>query len=91
MGPADSHGQTIPNRGSLYSLSSKSVKKHLSNIGISNGLAWNTKTNKMYYVDTLFPGLYQFDYDPATGNIGKYRLTLLLIIIYRMSFKMRGL
>lgn len=71
MGPYGVDGKTIPISGNLYSLSCRHVKRHLTNIGISNGLAWNTKTNKMYYIDTLFPGIYQFDYDHATGHICK--------------------
>lgn len=71
MGPNGPDGKTIPQRGSLYSLTKMNLKKHASEIGISNGLAWNTKTQKMYYIDTLFPGVYQYDYEPETGNICK--------------------
>ncbi|CAH0557444.1 unnamed protein product [Brassicogethes aeneus] len=69
MGPADENGDTIPGRGSLYSYSKGLLLKHETNIGISNGLAWDVKENKMYYIDTLFPGVYQYDYDPKTGTI----------------------
>ncbi|XP_057653073.1 regucalcin-like isoform X1 [Diorhabda carinulata] len=61
MGPADDKGETIPNRGALYSLEKGKLKKKLSNIGISNGLAWDTKNMKMYYVDTLQPKVFQYD------------------------------
>lgn len=71
MGPNGPDGKVIPNKGSLYSLTGRDLKKHVSEIGISNGLAWNTKTKKMYYIDTLFPGVYQYDYDPETNNICK--------------------
>jgi gluconolactonase len=42
-----------------------------SKIGISNGLAWNTATNKFYYVDSLAFDVKEFDYDPITGDICK--------------------
>ncbi|CAG9833814.1 unnamed protein product [Diabrotica balteata] len=70
MGPAGADGETIPQRGALYSVEKGSVKKHLSNIGISNGLAWNTKKMKMYYLDTLQPKVFQYDItkDGAISN-----------------------
>lgn len=81
MGPTGPDGKTIPICGNLYSLSHRQVKRHLTNIGISNGLAWDTKTNKMYYIDTLFPGIYEFDYDHGTGHICKH-----FIYIYHVAF-----
>lgn len=40
-------------------------------VRISNGLAWNEKTNKFYYIDSCDLDVKEFDYDPATGNICK--------------------
>ena len=38
-------------------------------VGISNGLAWNEKTNKFYYIDSVDSDVKEFDYDPVTGNL----------------------
>nr|CAH7744474.1 unnamed protein product [Callosobruchus chinensis] len=61
MGPTSEDGTTENHKGALYSLTKGTLKKHESNIGISNGLAWDTKTNKMYYIDTLVPCVFQYD------------------------------
>lgn len=38
-------------------------------IGVSNGLTWNEKTNKFYYIDSCDLDVKEFDYDPKTGSI----------------------
>lgn len=45
-----------------------------NNIGVSNGLTWNEKTNKFYYIDSVDHDVKEFDYDPATGNICEFSL-----------------
>lgn len=40
-----------------------------SEIGVSNGLTWNEKTNKFYYIDSVDLDVKEFDYDPKSGNI----------------------
>ncbi|XP_018331278.1 regucalcin [Agrilus planipennis] len=74
MGPTGPDGVTIPKMGSLYSLSRRTIKKHEGNVSISNGCAWNIKTRKMYYIDTLFPGVYEYDYDLNTGDISNRKV-----------------
>lgn len=69
MGPNGPDGEVIPGKGSLFSVSGRTLSKHASGIGISNGLAWNIAKGKMYYIDTLFPGVYQYDFNSTTGNI----------------------
>ncbi|KAJ8918478.1 hypothetical protein NQ315_008175 [Exocentrus adspersus] len=61
MGPSDAEGNITPGKGSLYSLCKGVLKKHDSNIGCSNGLAWNIKEEKLYHVDTLVPAVFQYD------------------------------
>jgi sugar lactone lactonase YvrE len=41
----------------------------IQNVGISNGLAWNAKENKFYFVDSVDFDIKEFDYDPVTGNL----------------------
>lgn len=47
------------------------VKQLFENIYISNGLTWNTKTNKFYYIDSCSYDVKEFDYDGATGDLCK--------------------
>lgn len=36
---------------------------------ISNGMAWNVKTNKFYLIDSCDFDVKEFDYDPFTGDL----------------------
>ncbi|XP_054738925.1 regucalcin-like [Anastrepha obliqua] len=54
--------------GELYRFEKgKPIAVVKSNIGISNGLAWNEKTKKMYYIDTSDFEVKEYDYDFETG------------------------
>ncbi|XP_054272316.1 regucalcin-like [Macrosteles quadrilineatus] len=56
--------------GSFYLLQhDKKVVKHLSNVSISNGLAWSLDKKKMYYIDSLKYGIDSYDYDETSGTI----------------------
>lgn len=58
--------------GSFYKYAKdENVAKLRGDIGISNGLAWNTTTNKFYYIDSCQLDVKEFDYDPKTGNLCK--------------------
>lgn len=41
------------------------------NIGMGNGMAWNSTWNKMYFVDSYDLKVYEFDYELKTGNISE--------------------
>lgn len=47
-----------------------------TNIGVSNGLTWNTEKKKFYYIDTCTSDVKEFDYDATTGNICRFRLNV---------------
>uniref|UniRef100_A0A6B2E813 Regucalcin n=1 Tax=Phlebotomus kandelakii TaxID=1109342 RepID=A0A6B2E813_9DIPT len=56
--------------GALYRFTKGGVYDKLkSNIGISNGLAWNEKTNKFYYIDSCALDVKEHSYNPVTGEI----------------------
>lgn len=56
--------------GSLYLLESDlTVCKMISDIKVSNGLAWNKAANKMFYIDTRQFKIMSFDFDLSTGDI----------------------
>lgn len=60
--------------GSLYKHSKENgFEKIRENIGVSNGLAWNEKNNKMYYIDSCDMDVKEFDYDSKTGDICKLK------------------
>jgi sugar lactone lactonase YvrE len=55
-------------QGSLYSFTFDEKtrklipKKHLDNVGISNGIVWNKTGDTMYYIDSFAEGIFAFDY-----------------------------
>lgn len=60
--------------GSLYHCAKdQAVAPLKKDIGVSNGLTWNTKTNKFYFIDTCTSDVKEFDYDVKTGKICKCR------------------
>lgn len=91
MGTIDREGNITPGKGSLYSLHKGVLKRHESGIGCSNGLAWDTKQTKMYYVDTLVPAVFQYDYS-NTGTLSKLVPAPINLINYKvLSFLMNYL
>lgn len=70
MGPEPEIGKLEKEKGSLYTLVGRNrVKRHLSKVSIANGLAWNVKAKKMYYIDSPKRTVDQYDYDMAKGEI----------------------
>lgn len=61
-------------RGKFYKYNGGSMEVIKDNIGISNGLAWNEATNKMYYIDTADFDIKEYDYDFTLGELSKYSL-----------------
>ncbi|XP_072381101.1 regucalcin-like [Diabrotica undecimpunctata] len=55
--------------GTLYSIQNKKASPHFSNIGIANGIAFNTDLKKMYYIDSRTGTVDQYDWDVVTGKI----------------------
>lgn len=52
------------------------VKDLLHNIHCSNGLAWNEKAGKFYYIDSCKLNVLEFDYDQKNGEICEYEIFL---------------
>jgi len=72
MGHETAPTQVERYQGSLYSLDADhSVKKHVDNIDISNGLAWSLDNTVLYYIDSLPRKIYAFDFDLSTGSLCK--------------------
>jgi sugar lactone lactonase YvrE len=59
---------------SLYSITSDgTIRQQLTNVGVSNGLAWNEGETTMYYIDTKRNSVDGFDFNSATGHLGTRR------------------
>lgn len=72
MGPEPEIGKLEKERGSLYTLVGRNkVKTHLTKVSIANGLAWNVKLKKMYYIDSPRRTVDQYDYNMEKGEISK--------------------
>ena len=67
--------ETGPN-GSLYSLDGKSLSKLLSNVTISNGMAWSPDHKTFYYIDTPTREVRAFEYDLENGTISDPRVII---------------
>lgn len=56
--------------GSLYCLSKNArIEKKLSDITISNGLAWNQNADKFYHIDSPTGNIYSYSFNLKTGAI----------------------
>ncbi|MDR2674367.1 MAG: SMP-30/gluconolactonase/LRE family protein [Opitutaceae bacterium] len=51
-------------------------RRLLSNVSISNGLAWSADHSRMYYIDTPTRAVSVFDYDLGNGVMGNRRVAV---------------
>lgn len=59
--------------GTLYRYTNgDEVKPLVEKIGISNGLAFDEKKRKFYYIDSCGSNVREYDWDPKTGDISKW-------------------
>ncbi len=58
--------------GSLYSLDQElQTRKHVSGVGIANGLCWSPDASLMYFADSARRVIYRYEFDPVAGSPGK--------------------
>lgn len=57
--------------GSLYRFDNPNVTMLRDSVGISNGLAWNEKLGKFYYIDSVARNVKVYDYESSTGHISE--------------------
>ena len=50
------------------------MTKKLSDISMSNGMAWNKEQTTMYYIDSIPRKVYSFDYSAEKGEISNQRV-----------------
>jgi sugar lactone lactonase YvrE len=66
------NGGTPP--GALHAVDrTMAVRRHLENLGCSNGLAWNPARGEFYFIDSLAHCIDCFRWDPETGNLSALR------------------
>jgi sugar lactone lactonase YvrE len=78
MGPEEPGTGVVPKQGSLYLLGSDGLDAKVTEVDVSNGLAWNANATLMYYVDTGTGRVDVFDYDNDFGVISKKLAHILL-------------
>lgn len=60
--------------GALYRLDTdQSLHTMQTHVTVSNGLGWSPDNRIMYYCDTTPRTIWQYDFDPATGDIANRR------------------
>jgi sugar lactone lactonase YvrE len=63
--------------GSLYALDKDySIKKKITGVSCSNGLAWSPDLDTFYYIDTPTLQVAAYQYDSLTGKISKKRIVI---------------
>ena len=61
--------------GALYSLDgARGLRKHLTGVGVSNGLAWSADGSQFFYVDSKIGTIDGFDFDRARGQLSNRRV-----------------
>ncbi|XP_011881379.1 PREDICTED: regucalcin-like isoform X2 [Vollenhovia emeryi] len=69
------NGVAPPDLGSLYRVDDNlKPEKEISPVTISNGLAWNSKDDTFYYIDSPTRQVAAYDYDPNLGKISNRRI-----------------
>lgn len=84
MGPQmeDNPGHYHKRRGALYSVElDGTVIKRLTDVSISNGMAWSSDNKKFYYVDTYKFAVESYDFDIVSGNLSESFYGHFLIVI----------
>lgn len=81
---ADNPGHYHKHLGSLYSVEPDgSINKRLSNVSISNGMAWSMDNKVFYYIDTYKFAVEAYDFDITTGDLSECLATQIVFnIIY---------
>jgi sugar lactone lactonase YvrE len=66
-----------PGKGSFYAFDTDhSVSKKISNVSISNGMAWSADHKTFYYIDTPTFTVAAYDFDKNTAEIGNKRVVI---------------
>lgn len=67
---------TVEKSGSLFKIERGKAIKVISNITISNGIAWSEDNKTMYYIDSPTKEVAAFDFDIIKGEISNKRIAV---------------
>lgn len=74
---SEEHGDVFGARiGNFYRFENGTPTKLRGNISVSNGLAWDERRNKFYYIDSADFDIKEFDYDPSSGTISNEKVLI---------------
>ncbi len=63
--------------GSLYCLETDlSIRRVITDVGVSNGLGWSPDNKTMYYIDTSTQTVVAYDFELSTGEIDNRRVVV---------------
>ena len=63
--------------GNFYSMTQYGrIRKWFGDVGISNGVVWNSDETRMYYIDTTAEAMFAFDFDAEKGEISNRRIAI---------------
>ena len=65
----------IPGKGTFYAFKSKTAKKLVDHVTISNGLAWSADEKKLFYIDSFSYRVDSFDYDAEKEELSTCHLS----------------
>jgi len=70
------HGVSDP-VASLYKVSNDfAITQKVSDVTVSNGIAWSVDGTKMYYIDSPTYSVREFEYDTVRGDIGESKIVI---------------
>lgn len=73
------------NQGALYSFKNCDMKKLLSNVSTSAGMAWNNNGNMFFYTDCSEYRVERYCFNSDTCDLGVNTTHFLIIILTRIS------
>lgn len=83
MGDESKYDLKVHRDGSFYRYSEKGGTNILKyNVGISNGLTWDSKRRKFFYIDSMERNIKQFHFEPITSELCK----LFFLSILKVQF-----
>jgi pyruvate kinase len=75
MGPEDKTDVFVNKTGTFYRFDNMQNFVGIKmDIGISNGMAWNERAGKFYYIDSTSYDIKEFDYNEETGALSNERV-----------------
>lgn len=79
------------NTSAFYSLDrDHQLKKHISNVSLSNGISWTLDNQTMFYIDSLPGTLDAFDFDLERGELSRRRTIVNFPELWKANYATRN-